>query len=307
MLGYLPRVKVIHTSSREIGQIYIPSINWAVLAMTLLLVFMFRSSGSLAAAYGIAVSATMVITSFLIFVLAQRRWGVPMILAFPAFLLLLFVDMSFFLSNLLKFANGGWFPIVVGLVMFTIMTTWRRGRELLYQRLRENLQPLEEFVADLEKTAPQRVEGTAIYMTGDLRWTPPALIHNLTHNKVVHRSLLFLTVNVTDEPYVRPNTRVKIKRLNDSAYTLTALYGFMEAPNIHEILNEGRDQIPFELDPHRASFFLGRETVVATNRPGMALWRERLFAVMSRNAQRATDYFGIPRKRVVEMGLQIEM
>jgi len=307
-LGYCPRVRIIHTSKEAIGQIYIPQVNWALLIMTFWLVLEFRSSSALAAAYGIAVSATMVVTTLLSVSVAKNRWKWKSLWWGSILVLFLTIDSVFLWANLTKIADGGWFPLLVGAVVFTLMTTWHRGRQILRARLKEKSIPFEEFLAQLKakETAPTCVEGTAVFMTGEDSGTPPALIHNVKHNRVLHSLNVLMTIQTEDAPTVPLDERLRIQKVGERFYRVVARYGFSESPSIHEILATCRlKNLPLELED--MTFFLGRETLLATKRPGMALWREKLFSFMSKNSERATAYFDIPPDQVVEMGLQVEL
>ncbi len=305
-LGYCPRMLIDHTSEREIGQIYLPFVNWALLVAVMIVVVSFRSSANLAAAYGIAVTGTMVITSLLFFVVARINWRWPLWLAAGVTALFLSIDMVFFSANLLKISHGGWLPLLIGIVIFTMMLTWKQGRELLSERIREHALPLESFISNIEEYPPSRVEGTAVFLTGTTHGVPHALLHNLKHNKVLHERVVLLTANTEDVPYVDKAERLEITRLSQSFWRVVASYGFMETPDMNEILACAAEQ-GLEFEVMDTSFFLSRETLISTDRPGMAQWREHLFVWMSRNALRATDFFSIPTNRVVEMGAQVEL
>ena len=305
-LGYCPRVDIRHTSEREIGQIYIPVVNWALLAAVVLVILVFGTSSSLAAAYGIAVTGTMVLTTMLAFVVSRYRWHWPRWASLLVTGFFLTLDLSFFSANILKVLDGGWLLLLMGLLIFTLLTTWKRGREILYERLFADELPLDDFIGNLEAYPPTRVEGTAVFMTGSTEGIPHALLHNLKHNKVLHQRVVLMTVKNLDEPYVNDDTRVHIRQLSPSFWQVVARYGFKESPGIPQVLALCAEQelVFEEMD---TSFFLSRETLVSTRRPGMARWREKLFAIMSRNATRVTDYFHIPANRVVEMGTMVEI
>lgn len=305
-LGYCPRMEISHTSEREIGQIYLPFVNWMLLIAVLVVVLSFRSSDSLAAAYGIAVTGTMLITTLLFFVVARINWRWPLPLALSLTIMFGIIDMAFFSANLLKLFSGGWLPLVFGLIIFITMTTWKKGRELLASRLREQALPLDSFIENIEAYPPSRVQGTAVFLTSTLHGVPHALLHNLKHNKVLHERVVLMTVRTEDVPYVSRDERVEIVQMSTSFWRVIARYGFKEDPSIMDVLNECEKQgVMFELMD--TSFFLSRETIVSTERPGMARWRERLFVWMNKNALRATDFFQIPTNRVVELGAQVEL
>jgi KUP system potassium uptake protein len=305
-LGYTPRLEVVHTSAEERGQIYLPGINLAMLVGVIVLVLGFKSSTNLAAAYGIAVTATMGITSGLAYVVARERWNVSRLVALPVAAFFLVVDLAFFGANAVKIAAGGWFPLVLALLVFTLMTTWKRGRDILGSRLRSSSMPLRTLLESFGDHPPLRVPGTAIFMTGNPEGTPPALLHNLKHNKVLHEQVMLLTIAAEEVPHVPPEDRVEVIKLEEGFVRVIARYGFMENPSIPDILKRGREKgLQFNL--MGTSFFLGRETLIPSKKPGMAMWREALFAWMSRNARSATAYFRIPPNRVVELGAQVEL
>jgi KUP system potassium uptake protein len=305
-LGYLPRVKIVHTSWSEIGQIYVPSVNWLLMVSTIGLVLAFRSSSNLAAAYGVAVTTTMMITTILAGVAARRLWGWPRWAVAAVTATFLVVDFAFFGANMVKIHQGGWFPLAVGAFVYTLMTTWKKGRDILGKRLEEGALPFDKLVASIRPEAPHRVPGTAIFMSRYAGATPPALLHNLKHNQVLHKQVVLLTVVTEEIPQVPDAERIELKDLGNGFYQVTAHFGFMDYPGVPEMLDALR-ALGLELDPMRTSFFLGRETLIASKRPGMAIWREKLFAVMSRNSLRPTDFFRIPANRVVELGVQVEL
>jgi len=306
-LGYLPRLNVQHTSESEMGQIYIPALNWLLLAAVLAAVLGFGSSSNLASAYGVAVVGTMLITTFLTFFVVRYGWGYPLWLAAVATGFFIIVDASFFSASLLKIADGGWFPIVVGAAVFTVMVTWRSGREMLLSRLRQSSVPLPAFLDSLMRTPPVRVPGTAVFLTSTPGTVPHALLHNLAHNKVLHERVVFLTVIIKDVPWVPPSARVRIEELGNNCFQLTVHFGFKDSPDIMQVLEMCREQ-ELEFQPLQTSFFLSRETVIASMRvEGMALWRERLFAALARNAVSAVEYFNLPANRVIEVGTQVEI
>ena len=305
-LGYSPRLGIDHTSQEEIGQIYIPLINWVIMVATIGLVIGFGSSSQLAAAYGVAVATTMVITTLLFYVVARELWHWPLWAAGLLSAGFLIIDLSFFSANMIKVEHGGWFPLLVAIIVYTLMSTWKRGRQILAQRMRVEALPTDLFLKDISARPPIRVPGTAIFMTGDRQGVPPALLHNLKHNKVLHERVVFLTVLTEEIPQVSDADRLQMEELGCGIMRLLVHYGFMEDPNIWHIMALAKEHgLPFNM--METSFFLGRETLIPTKKPGMALWREWLFALMSRNAQRATAYFRIPPNRVVELGAQIEL
>jgi len=305
MLGFWPRVEIQHTSFTEIGQIYVPSINWMLMIATIALVLGFGSSSKLAAAYGIAVTTTMVITTLLAYVVARQRWGWSPLAAGALTLMFVCVDLAFFGANAVKIAHGGWVPLVIGGVIFALMTTWKKGREILGLRMRENMIPLTDFFELIRIERPARVPGTAVFMTSNADGTPPALMQNFTHNRVVHQQVILLTVVTTEQPRVMPDERVKVEDLPEGFRRVVARYGFMEQPDIPQLLEERHLE---DWSVEHTTFFLGRETLLATKeRAGMAIWREKLFAFMSRNSQRASTFFNVPSDRVMEVGSQIEL
>jgi KUP system potassium uptake protein len=273
---------------------------------TVALVLGFRSSSNLAAAYGVAVTSTMVITTFLLYVVARElwHWGYVRSIALTGFFLI--VDLAFFGANITKVPHGGWFPLVVAGAVFLLMETWTRGRAILADRLRERSVPLEVLLPDIKADPPIRVPGTAVYMTGNPSLVPPALIHNLAHNKVLHERVVFLTIETMDVPAVPPRERVVVEALDEGFQWVTARYGFMQDPSVPEIFERCRSH-GLEVNLAATTFFLGRESLISTPRPGMARWREKLFAVMSRNAQRATTFFHIPSEQVFEVGVEVEI
>jgi KUP system potassium uptake protein len=306
-LGYCPRLDIDHTSSQEVGQVYVPQVNWALMASTILIVIGFGSSSALAAAYGIAVTLTMVITAVLLHIVATERWKWPPALAFAVTGVFLSVDLAFFGANALKITQGGWLPLVIGAVLFTLMTTWKTGRQIVAQRLTARALPLEDFLARIVEHPPVRVPGTAVFMTAQPRGTPPALAHNLRYNKVLHEHIVRLMVTTERIPHVPPEEQVSIRRLGHGLFDVTVHYGFMEDPNIPKALAAARDR-GLELDKDEdIAYFLGRETLIVTTISGMALWREKLFVLMARNAVRATAFFRLPPERVVELGVQVEI
>jgi KUP system potassium uptake protein len=305
-MGYCPRLTVTHTSERQIGQIYVPFINWTLLTAVILLVVGFQSSSNLAAAYGIAVTMALTIDSLLIYVVLTRLWHWHNFAALAIVVPLLIVDFSFLGSNALKIPQGGWFPIAIGIVVFTLLTTWKRGRAILAERLAKETIPLDVFIASVSATPPPRVPGTAVFLTTAEGRVPPALLHNLKHNKVLHERVVLLTLKTRDVPTVPLAERLRIEDLGCDFRQIQASYGFMEDQDIPTLLEEcGRHGAPFDMMD--TSFFVSRETLIASVAPGMALWREKLFVSMSKNATKAIEYFNIPTNRVVELGTQIEL
>jgi KUP system potassium uptake protein len=305
-LGYLPRLAIEHTSSTERGQIYLPVVNWSLMLACLGLVLGFRSSNHLAAAYGIAVTLTMLATTVLLYFTARWVWGWSVARALPLAAFFILIEAAFFGANLLKFLHGGWFPILVGALVHLAMTTWHRGRELVRARVSAGTLPLGMFLESMNRKAPVRVPGTAVFMTGNPAGTPGALLHNLKHNKVLHERTVILRLAVAEGPYVEPAERVQFENLGHGFYRVTGFFGFMEAQDLDEVRRACAAE-GLELDPMQTTYFLGRETILPSARPGMARWRERLFAFMSRNATQATQFFRLPPNRVVELGMQVEV
>ena len=305
-LGYLPRIRIRHTSAREIGQIYIPSVNWVLMFSAIGLVLAFQSSGNLAAAYGVAVTATMGITTSLLSVYAREQWKWPLAGALAFALFFLCFDLSFFGANLVKVWDGGWFPLVVGLIVFTAMSTWRLGRRILSQRLAEGGLSAEDFLRELASNRIPRVPGTAIFMSRNPEGVPTTLLHNIKHNKVVHKTVVLLTVESEEKSHLSEEERFEWQELGHGVHRLSLHFGYMEDPNIPETL-ERLGQLPVAFDPMTTSYFLGRETLIPTKQPGMAIWREHLFATMMRNASSASSFFSLPANQVIELGAQVEM
>jgi len=305
-MGYCPRLTIEHTSERAIGQIYVPFINWSLLAAVIVLVIGFRNSDNLAGAYGIAVTLAMLIDSILIFVVMRQLWNWPTWIAIAIATPLLLVDLMFLSSNALKIPDGGWFPILIGIVVFTLLTTWKRGRVVLMERLAEDAMPLDLFIQSIEASPPTRVPGTAVFLTSTQNRVPHALLHNLKHNKVLHHRVVFLTIVTRDVPFINDDERFNIKPLGCNFFKMTADFGFKEDPDVPALLEESGRR-GFSFDMMETSFFVSRETLIATVAPGMALWREKLFVSMSKNAIKASEFFQIPTNRVVELGTQVEL
>lgn len=304
-LGLLPRLEIRQTSDAAIGQVYVPQINWLLMVCVIGLVLSFKSSDNLAAAYGIAVAGTMVITTGLLGLVAHRVWGWSGPVVAGLIGVFLVVDLAFLSANAVKIPDGGWFPLLVGVVVFTLMATWRAGRQIVLERTNEDNVPLEQFIAGLDARAMPRVGGTAIYLSARHESAPYALVDNLRHNKVLHDRIVVLTVVTERVPYVAEADRMTVEPLEKGFVRITLRFGFAEAPDVPATLEAHRAM--FAIDMTDTSFFVGRETPVATVRPELAAWRERLYAFMGRNAVRVSDYFRIPPKRVVELGTQVEI
>jgi KUP system potassium uptake protein len=304
-LGLMPRVRITHTSASAAGQIYIPVINWSLMILVILLVLMFRNSTNLAAAYGIAVTGTMFITTCMLGVLTRAVWRWPLWASVGIASVFILIDGTYLASNLTKIPDGGWFPLLVGTVAFTLLTTWARGRALMIGRMREAAMPVAVFVRSAANSAT-RVPGTAVFMTSSPDGVPHALLHNLKHNKVLHERVVLLTVKIEDVPYVSAGKRIDFEDLDQGFYRLVLHYGFMEEPDVPAALAHV-EQCGARFRMMDTSFFLARQTLIASARPGMALWREKLFAWMLRNAESAMEFFRLPTNRVVELGSQVEI
>jgi KUP system potassium uptake protein len=303
-LGFVPRFEVQFTSAKAQGQIYLPGINWGLFAAVVVLVLGFKSTNNLAAAYGIAVTGDMVITSLLATVVAAKVWGWGWSRAIALFTCFLVVELTFLFANLLKIPDGGWFPLVAGAAVFTLMTTWKRGRQLLAERLSGEGIELEMFIDALLVSMPARVTGTAVFMNSNPAGVPHAMLHNLMHNKVLHERVIVVSVQMFDVPYVPEIDRVEVRKLKGDFYTVVVQYGFKDDPDIPAALFLcGEQGLQFEM--METSFFLGRETLIPKLNSDMALWREKLFIAMFRNAGSATSFFKIPSNRVVELGTQV--
>jgi KUP system potassium uptake protein len=320
-LGYIPRVTIVHTSSTQIGQIYIPEVNWALWLGCIALVVGFRNVSNLAGAYGVAVTGTMIITTLLMHTIACERWGWPRWRARALTAALLVVDLSFFSANVLKIEHGGWFPIGVAAGVYVLMTTWSRGRARLQAIVRENTLEMDLFLADVARRQPIRVPGTAVFLTSNIGGAPPVLLHHLKHNKVLHEKVILMSVVTEEIPAVDREDRLECKELGEGFYKVVAQYGYMESPDIPSALAQlgeaGGDGRPLTIKPLETSYFLGRETLNASRTTPrtvpvpdsigrMSLWRKRLFILMTRNARSATAFFGLPANRVVELGAQIQ-
>ncbi|TYT23060.1 potassium transporter Kup [Luteimonas viscosa] len=304
-LGYIPRMRIRHTSSDTIGQIYIPAINWTMMAIVIALVLGFRSSSALATAYGISVSMTMLIDTLLLVIVARalwprwRRWVLPLCALF------LVIDAAFVVANGAKILQGGWFPVVLGAIVFTLLRTWRRGRDILREEIQKEGIRLDAFIPGLMLAPPVRVEGTAVFMTSDKGVVPHALLHNLKHNKVLHERNVFLTVETLSVPYA--HRRLKVEEIGDGFHRVLVRFGFMETPDVPRALMAACDVSDLCFDPMETTFFASRETIVSGAHRGMPVWRDRLFALMHRNAAPASGFFRIPGNRLVELGTQVEI
>ena len=304
-LGFIPRLRILHTSASAAGQIYIPVVNWALMVMVILLVLFFRTSSNLAAAYGIAVTGAMFIDTCLLSVVLFQLWKWKPWLAVPLLAVFFLVDVAYFVANLTKVPAGGWFPLLIGLIVFTMLTTWAKGRKLMIERMNEATMPVAIFIKSAAGSAA-RVPGTAVFMTTTPDGIPHALLHNLKHNKVLHERVLLLTVKIEDVPFVDEEKRLDLKDLGSGFFRLIIRYGFMEETDVPAALAKVESCGP-QFKMMDTSFFLARQTLIASARPGMAIWRENLFAWMLRNAESAMQFFKLPTNRVVELGSQVEI
>jgi KUP system potassium uptake protein len=304
-LGFVPRLRITHTSESAAGQIYIPVVNWALMVMVLILVLTFRTSSNLAAAYGIAVTGAMLIDTVLIAVVFTTMWKWNRLLVWALLTLFFLVDLGYFSSNLTKIPAGGWFPLLVGAIAFTLLTTWAKGRQLMINRMNEASLPMEIFIKSAAPSAA-RVPGTAVFMTSSASGVPHALLHNLKHNKVLHERVILLTVRIEDVPYVSAEKRLDTHDYSSGFFRVILRYGFMEEIDVPSALAQLKDIGP-QCKMMDTSFFLARQTLLASSRPGMAIWREKLFAWMLRNAESAMEFFKLPTNRVVELGSQVEI
>jgi KUP system potassium uptake protein len=305
-LGYCPRLKVVHTSGHQEGQIFVPEVNTWLGLVCIVLVLNFRHSSELASAYGIAVTGTMTVTSILFFAVIRPRWGTWRALIVVA--LFVIVDVAFLAANVVKVRSGGWLPLAIGLFLFTVFSTWKRGRRALSERLAASALPLEPFLQDLENNQSlPRVPGTAVFMSGNPHSVPPALLHHFKHNKSLHERVILLSIITEHVPGVRRRERVETRDLGHGIHQVVAHFGFMQSPRVPDVLRQFRRITGLDVELNTTSFFLGRETLIATGRSGMWRWRGALFAFLSRNSHTATEFFGLPPGRVVELGMQIEL
>jgi len=305
-LGYLPRLNIMHTSATQIGQIYLAPVNWMLMVCTVALVISFQSSSKLAAAYGVAVTSTMMVTTMLFFVVARRRWNWPLVWAAPLAALFFLVDVSFFAANISKILHGAWFPLVIGAVFFTIMLTWAKGRRLLAEQLRRIMPPIHQFIVDVDSHSPNKIDGEAVFLAGNPYATPVALARNVKHNKVVHGRTVLLNFQVEDIPRVPNFEKIKFEKLGGGFHRVIAHYGFMEDPQVDSMLTLAREQ-GLDLDLKTVSFYIGRESLVISKKPTMARWRANLFLFMSRNASDAASFFNLPADQVIEIGVKLEV
>jgi KUP system potassium uptake protein len=306
-LGYLPRMVIKHTSRLTMGQIYIPSINWMLMAATIATVIGFGSSTALATAYGVSVTGTMLITSIILIVAMRERGTLPPALFWPLATLFVLVDVAFLFANIVKFLDGAWFPIALGIIVFTLLRTWARGRQLLKAEILKDGIRLDTFLPGLMLSPPLRVPGTAVFLIAEPGIVPQALLHNLKHNKVLHDRNVLLTVETQKVPIVAPDKRLRIETIGDDFYRASVRFGFMETPDVPLALMRSADKGGMCFDPMETTYFASRETIVARPHRGMPFWRDKLFAIMHRNAAPASDFFRIPGTRLVELGAPVEI
>ena len=305
-LGYLPRLKIQHTSAAQIGQIYIAPVNWMLMVCTIALVIGFQSSSNLAAAYGVAVTSTMLITTTLFFIVSRKRWQWPLFWAVPLTVVFFGVDTPFFFANISKVLHGAWFPLVIGAVFFTVMLTWAKGRRILADQLYKNMPPVHQFIADLKNGAATRIENQAVFLSGTPYRVPMALAKNVRHNRIVHSRTVLLHFQAEDVPRVPNLEKIKMEKLGGGFYRIIARYGFMEDPQLENALTLARGH-GLEIDLDNLSFYLGREKLVAGDNHAMARWRTYMFIFMSRNAADAMSFFSLPADKVIEIGVQLEV
>ena len=307
LLGFMPRMNILHTSDSEQGQIYIPIVNWALLFMVVVTIIEFRESVNLAAAYGISVTSTMLITTILLAVVMLREWKMNFVLVAVITAAFFLVDFAFWTATLIKIKDGGWYPLALGLLCFTCLITWYRGRQILRERAIKGGIQLGSFISSLLAHPPHRVEGTAVFLTAHVDYLPISFLHNLKHNHVLHERVFFLKVSIWDVPYINDKERITLKDLGGNIFIVRAIYGFKETPDMGTILNLIEAKFDMKFDMMDTSFFLSRDTIVQSAIPGMAIWRERLFRWMYKNAGRQSDFFKIPTNRIVELGSKVEI
>lgn len=305
-LGYLPRMRILHTSEEERGQIYIPQLNWILFVATIGLVLTFGSSSNLAAAYGISVTTTMVITSILLFIAMVRLWKWSVGLSVIIISFFLVIDLSFWSANMLKVFQGGWVPLAIGTLIYILMSTWNSGRKNLLEKIRQQTMSLENFITEILSIRMISIPGTAIYMSSNSKGTPPPLILNIKHNRLLHKQIIILTIKFHKVPHIRPDSRIEVEQPTEGFYRVIANYGFMDMTNIHQILEQLEKQ-GIKLKMESTTFFLGRETLLPDRKKGLSYIKDKLFILMANNAQRATDFFNIPPNRVFEVGTQVEL
>jgi KUP system potassium uptake protein len=307
LLGFMPRMKVRHTSDREIGQIYMPLVNWVLLFLVIVVVLAFKKSENLAAAYGIAVTTTMIITTFLAAIVMRVVWRWNTFLVTLVITAFLVVDFAFLSANLLKILEGGWFPLLLGAICFIVLMTWYQGRQIVSQNAKNNGIELKGFIDVLMQHPPHRVEGTAVFLTAHVDYLPVSFLHNLKHNHILHERVFFLKVSIWDVPYVKDEERITLRDLSNGIYVVRAVFGFNETPDVGRIIELIEVSSGLKFDLMDTSFFLSRDTIVSTALPSMAMWREKLFCWMYQNAGRQSDFFKIPANRLVELGAKVEI
>ncbi|MBM3348571.1 MAG: potassium transporter Kup [Betaproteobacteria bacterium] len=307
LLGFIPRMNILHTSDSQRGQIYIPAVNWALLIMVIVTVLEFRESVSLAAAYGLSVTSTMLVTTILLSIVMRREWHINPIIILCMIVIFLVIDIGFWTATLIKIKDGGWYPITLALVMFACSLTWYRGRKLLRDKLIIESIPLEGFIKNLLAHPPHRVEGTSIFLTPHIDFVPAAMLHNLKHNHVMHDRVFFLKLSTWDVPFVRDEDRLSLKDLGGNVYVVRSVHGFKETPDINKVLDLITKQYGLPFDLMDTTFFLARDAITPSKSPGMAVWRERLFAWMMQNAAKPSDFYNIPANRLVELGAKVEI
>jgi KUP system potassium uptake protein len=305
-LGYLPRLNIRHTSAAQMGQIYVAPVNWMLAVCTVALVIGFQSSSKLAAAYGVAVTSTMLITTTLLFVVARKRWHWPLVWAVPLAGLFFLVDIPFFAANISKILHGAWFPLVIGGAFFILMLTWAKGRRILAGQLHKIMPPVHQYIVDLASHPPNKINGDAVFLTGSRNAVPVALAKNVKHNKVLHSQTILLHFRVEDVPRVPNLEKIQTEKLGGGFHRIIARYGFMEDPDLDGVLTLARGQ-GLDLNPETTSFYIGRENLVIGEKPAMARWRANLFVFMSRNAASATSFFSLPSEQVIEVGVRLEL
>jgi len=306
-LGFLPRMNILHTSDSERGQIYIPVVNWTLLFMVIVTIIEFGESVNLAAAYGLSVTSTMLITTILLSVVMRREWHINPILIALLIVFFFTIDLAFWTATLIKIKDGGWYPLMLALICFTCLITWYKGRKLLRDKLVSNSIPMEAFVSSLLAHPPHRVEGTAIFLTAHIDYVPVAMLHNLKHNRVMHERIFFLKLSTWDVPYVNDGERITMRDLGGQVFLVRAVYGFKETPDINSILALLEKQENLTFDLMDTSFFISKDTIIPSASPGMALWQESLFSWMMQNAAKPSDFFKIPTNRLVELGAKVEI
>ena len=307
LLGFLPRMKILFTSAKEKGQIYVSFINWMLCFIVVGIVLAFKKSDNLASAYGVAVSTTMLLTTLLAAVVMKALWKWHTIWVTLVIGCFLIVDIGFFTANLTKLFDGGWFPVVIASICFLFMMTWYQGRQIVRKRVLDDGIRLDSFITSLLQNPPHRVEGTAVFLTAHVDYLPVSFLHNLKHNHILHERVFFLKVSIWDVPYVDDAQRLTLKELGPNIYVVRAVYGFKETPDSNQILDLLESQFSLKIDKMNTSFFLSRDTIIPTSLPGMAIWREVIFAWMYQNAGRQSDFFKIPANRVVELGAKVEI